>query len=212
MWLWLHGRFRVGPIKAQRAFVKLLLLDHGEAEKAASLEDEIAAKCTAGAFDDQADGLDNEESLLARYKQRYLSYPALHKLPTHVKQYRRDVIHEFLRASMGATKCEACGAFSPSLRKDGHTKIFQRPLTQRARKAMSAMRMQIKSAYSSVNGEEEDKSGDDSDTPMDMDSDDEGKNDTGPKEVSFSVGLTFGASNIAMMMLVKNSILLSETK
>lgn len=166
--------------------MKLLLLDHGEAAKATSLDDEITAKCTAGAFDEQDDGLDNEESLLARYKQRYMSYPALHKLPTHVKQYRKDVLHDFLRASMGATKCEACGAFSPSLRKDGHTKMFQRPLTQRARKAMNAMRMQLKSAYSSVHGEEEDKSGDDSDAPMDIDSDDdEGKNDSGPQEVSF---------------------------
>lgn len=165
--------------------MKLLLLDHGEVEKALALDDELTAKCTPGAFGDQTDGLDSEEAILARYKHKYSSYPGLHKLPTHVKQHREDVLHEFLRVSMGAAKCEACGAFSPSLRKDGHTKIFLRPLTKRARKAMVGMRMEMKSAYSSIHqGEDEDKSGDDSDVPMEMDSDDEGKHDSAPKEVS----------------------------
>jgi hypothetical protein len=36
----------------------------------------------------------------------------------------RDVIREFF-ASVPTGKCSNCGAFSPSIKKQGHTKLFK---------------------------------------------------------------------------------------
>eukprot|EP00743_Colponemidia_sp_Colp-15_P005106 GILK01005496.1.p1 GENE.GILK01005496.1~~GILK01005496.1.p1 ORF type:complete len:1772 (-),score=385.89 GILK01005496.1:91-4842(-) len=55
-----------------------------------------------------------------------------------INQARRDAIKEFF-ASIPSQKCANCGAFSARLRKDGATKIFQLPLSDRAQKGMRAL-------------------------------------------------------------------------
>jgi hypothetical protein len=47
---------------------------------------------------------------------------------------RREVVDEFMKIIGGMKKCENCGAFSPALRKDGYSKLFQKPLNDKALK------------------------------------------------------------------------------
>jgi hypothetical protein len=48
--------------------------------------------------------------------------------------YRREVVDEFMKIIGSLKKCENCGAFSPALRKDGYSKLFQKPLNEKALK------------------------------------------------------------------------------
>ena len=48
-----------------------------------------------------------------------------------VGEERKQTIHEFYKRLLGRPKCDNCGMYSPSFRKDGFTKIFENSLTDK---------------------------------------------------------------------------------
>ncbi|KAF8455247.1 Rpa190 RNA polymerase I subunit A190 [Kalaharituber pfeilii] len=55
---------------------------------------------------------------------------------TTVEHERRAVIRDFLKAIGGSGKCNRCRGYSPAFRKDGYSKIFEKPLPPKQRDAM----------------------------------------------------------------------------
>ena len=49
----------------------------------------------------------------------------------HAKQMQRAVVSELSRELVKVKKCEHCGEHSPSVRKDGHAKVFSKPLPKK---------------------------------------------------------------------------------
>ena len=49
-------------------------------------------------------------------------------LTAHEKGLRTRYLKELVKELVHAGKCHACGAHSPTLRKDGYTKLFEKPL------------------------------------------------------------------------------------
>lgn len=48
-----------------------------------------------------------------------------------VLEERKHLIHEFYKKLLSRNKCDNCSMFSPTFRKDGFTKIFENPLTDK---------------------------------------------------------------------------------
>lgn len=88
--------------------------------------------------------LKHYESMFETYKTRAAT--RRNAFDPNKENIHRALVEEFYRAAQSARKCENCGAFSPSLRKDGFTKIFERPLAKKLQRSMDGMRIKLKSA------------------------------------------------------------------
>ncbi len=65
-----------------------------------------------------------------------------------IKNLQRDLIDVFQKAAIDAKRCENCSAFSPPIRKDGASKIFQKPIPMRQRKSMSSsLRQKVSASF-----------------------------------------------------------------
>ena len=62
----------------------------------------------------------------------------------HIKSLQRNLIDSFCKALTMIKKCENCDCHSPAFRKDGFTKIFQKPLNKRLRKLAGRKKMQVR--------------------------------------------------------------------
>ncbi|KAF8423226.1 RNA polymerase Rpb1 [Tirmania nivea] len=60
---------------------------------------------------------------------------------TTVTRERRLLIREFMKATGGSGKCSNCQGFSPAFRKDGYSKIFEKPLPPKQRDQMIQLGM-----------------------------------------------------------------------
>ena len=122
--------------EVRRFVVKCGLIDMGQWKHALELDREIA-EC-AGDLDaknetkrsHEVEVLTRHEANLARYRQNVASGKrAKHVLHTHERQSREKIVKEFMKGMpLPSRKCMNCGAFSPLLRKDGYTKLFQKDL------------------------------------------------------------------------------------
>ncbi|KAF3924577.1 hypothetical protein ABW20_dc0109485 [Dactylellina cionopaga] len=65
-----------------------------------------------------------------------------------VVQARRAVVHDFLKSMIGSRKCSSCKGVSPSYRKDGYSKIFQRPLSVKEQQQMALLGLRVKHSLS----------------------------------------------------------------
>lgn len=70
---------------------------------------------------------------------------------THVASFRREVIREFMSLK-GSGRCAHCQSYTPNLRKDGASKIFLLPLTEKAEKAMHMMGKTVPNVLDSDDG------------------------------------------------------------
>jgi len=69
--------------------------------------------------------------------------PGISREPTsHELTYRREIVSSFFK-EIQSKKCASCGAFSPQLRRDGHTKIFRLPLTKQQQQSMDLLNLQF---------------------------------------------------------------------
>ena len=69
--------------------------------------------------------------------------PGVAREPTsHELSYRREVVASFFH-EIQSKKCHSCGAFSPQLRRDGHTKIFRLPLTRVQQQSMDLLNLRF---------------------------------------------------------------------
>lgn len=67
-----------------------------------------------------------------------------------VAQARRALVHAFLKDMIGGRRCSSCKGVSPTYRKDGYSKIFQRPLSPKEQQQMASLGLKIKHSLSKV--------------------------------------------------------------
>ncbi|KAK6355408.1 hypothetical protein TWF696_004510 [Orbilia brochopaga] len=65
-----------------------------------------------------------------------------------VAQARKAVVHDFLKLVVGIRKCSSCKGVSPTYRKDGYSKIFQKPLSAKEQQQMALLGLKIKHSLS----------------------------------------------------------------
>jgi hypothetical protein len=65
---------------------------------------------------------------------RLASIGQQYRLSKHDHEYRKYLVGSLFK-ELGSKKCMNCGAFSPSLRRDGHAKIFKLPLNDKQKKS-----------------------------------------------------------------------------
>jgi len=192
---------RIAQSRTRLTLVKLKLLEMGELDLAKKLDDLAAPPTKENLLDSSDENIIDqlkrfEEGLETRLRQVERRYEVFESKQAtskarqshFIKQEQRAVLDAFYKLAMGTKKCENCGAFSLPLRKDGYSKIFQRPLQKRLERTMTAMRMHLKSGLETVSGrvrttddateseeEEEVTSGEEAGS----DSDSDGKGDSG---------------------------------
>ena len=97
------------------------------------------------------------EQILTAYERRYAAFAAAHShfgkagenkpqraVDPYIKDLQAQVIETFQKAALVIKACENCGAHTAPLRKDGYTKLFQKPMPKRLRASMAAKRMKTK--------------------------------------------------------------------
>ncbi|EPS35469.1 hypothetical protein H072_11162 [Dactylellina haptotyla CBS 200.50] len=107
---------------------------------------------------DVAEDLEKEDAeTLIRKRNKYVkkaiqSSPRIEGVKsTHimsVAQARRTIVHEFLKSMIGGRKCNSCKGVSPTYRKDGYSKIFQRPLAVKEQQQMALLGLRVKHSLS----------------------------------------------------------------
>ena len=140
--------------RARIILVKLKLLEMNDIAGAEKL-DEI--QIPVQIFDEDSKDVPAEsrrkdlEAILKAHEERYNAYIKVMlksngemTVPLAVKAMQRDVIDHFQRTVMGIQKCENCQTTAVSYRKDGPCKLFQRPLSKRAKNALGARRLTMK--------------------------------------------------------------------
>lgn len=152
---------RVATARVRHTLIKLKLLELGSISQYESFDDLVT---TPAVFDDvEASNGSDLESKLAEYERQYSQMIKLnneirkfnanttihnHKkmikqTDTTFKTIQRSVIDQFIKAAVAMKKCDNCGAFSPTFRKDGFTKIFQKPLNKGVQKQMKVMKKKL---------------------------------------------------------------------
>ena len=162
------------------------VMDVDESEWATDLETRLLG------YERQYDAL-----IAARQRQATAQGVALHRLSkgrgegdsSNAKALRRGVVDAFHKAIVAVKKCENCGCISDAFRKDGFSKIFQKPLPKRLRAVMrgkkpkSALDLLNREKASVRDGEDDegvemDDDDDDSDAPEESESEEEDDDDT----------------------------------
>jgi DNA-directed RNA polymerase I subunit RPA1 len=159
--IYLHFyRLRLSSIKVRHALIKLKLLELGNVREYNSFDDIVTLPTVFEDIDDEH--ASNLEEKLNVYERQYLQYITMNDQisknnllnPNNkkrikqndvvIKTIQRSVIDKFLKDSVNIKKCENCGTFSNSFRKDGYSKIFQKPLPKRDANQNKAMKKKIK--------------------------------------------------------------------
>lgn len=156
-------RLRMSENRARLFLAKLKLLEMGDVSGAQSLEG-AASQVAAKEAGDAAERAKDLSDLLQRVDERFAEYSLTAPLPgSHVRQQQRGLVEDFVRTASAVRKCESCGGSSPKLRRDGFTKIYQRPLSKRDRVALQSRRIKLKSAMETIesSGKEPDDSSED---------------------------------------------------
>ncbi|KAK3841594.1 MAG: DNA-directed RNA polymerase I complex large subunit Nuc1 [Linnemannia gamsii] len=134
-------QFRMSRSETHRFIAKLQLLNKGRFLESKEI-DNIPVAAKKSRHQDSMD-IDGEDSIMT--EDEYI-----HKLDTFVQtclkksihghedykttvvnDERKRVIADFYRRATAKKKCENCATFSPTYRKDGFAKIFEKPLTKK---------------------------------------------------------------------------------
>ena len=132
--------------KSRYLLIKLKLLEMGEVNNALELDDLLIPSQLEIGKEKVHDS--NMQSELLLYEERYDIFKrnkkASYRIDSYHKTLQSEAIDLFFKSNNAIKKCENCGAFSPSFRKDGFTKIFQKSLPKRIRNTMKTMKLQLK--------------------------------------------------------------------
>lgn len=141
----LMSRLRMSATRVRHYLIKLKLFEMGETKQAEAFDDMVSPPQI---FEDSENTwMRDLETRLKLYEERYEVYCARKDrkpVDLHVKASQRNVIEEFQKKGQNVKKCENCDAISPAYRKDGFSKIFQKPLSKKTLRALSAMRLKLK--------------------------------------------------------------------
>lgn len=137
----------MSSLRSRHILIKLKLLEMGDLQSANRLDDLLLPTqiFTEEDVKRPADKLSIElEKQYKLYEERYDAFlkrrasNSEYKASGHIKALQRTVVESFQRDVASISKCENCQAAAVSFRKDGYSKIFQRPLSRRARFATSS--------------------------------------------------------------------------
>ncbi|EQL34358.1 hypothetical protein BDFG_03717 [Blastomyces dermatitidis ATCC 26199] len=144
-------RFRMSRADIKSYTCKLRLLQYGLVEEAAAIDNMEARRGTnndAGSESGESEDEDEEDfvrrrdayvkrciqQVLARSKHQEFLHGA--KNSAAVEQ-RRNIVRGFLKDITAVKKCASCSGISPPFRRDKYSKIFKKPLPQKAKIAMA---------------------------------------------------------------------------
>ncbi|KAG0333776.1 hypothetical protein BG000_008894 [Podila horticola] len=135
-------QFRMSKSETHRFIAKLQLLNKGcflESKEIDSIP-VVAKKGRRSGDDMEVDGEEevmSEDEYIAKldaFVQKVLK-KAVHShddyKTTVVTDERKRIIADFYRRATNKRKCENCASFSPTFRKDGYAKIFEKPLSKK---------------------------------------------------------------------------------
>ncbi|CAM9295630.1 unnamed protein product, partial [Phaeothamnion confervicola] len=131
-------RLRLAAFKARVCCVQLMLCDAGDAIAARNLADELNAALTPedDAADVEAAGagrIGSVEPVLRTHEKRLRALAGNGRGCQGHDRTFRELVDDLIKTMASVAKCENCGYQSPKVRKDGHSKLFQRPLTVKGR-------------------------------------------------------------------------------
>lgn len=140
------NRLRMSSLRSRMYLVRLKLLEMGEISAADHLFDEMQPSILTEVDADEKSSKSSKvhaadtENRLKLYEERYNRYKKVvvgKNVDTNIKAKQRKVIDEFQKAAIHIKQCENCGAYTAPFRKDGYTKIFQKPLQKRIKKSVA---------------------------------------------------------------------------
>ncbi|KAG9323204.1 hypothetical protein KVV02_002993 [Mortierella alpina] len=134
--------FRMSKSETHRFIAKLQLLNKGRFLESKEIDNiPVVSKKGKRSSDDmdvdgeeQPMGEDEYISRLDSYVQKCLKkhiHGQEDYKTTVVNDERKRIIADFYRRATAKKKCENCASFSPTFRKDGFAKIFEKPLTKK---------------------------------------------------------------------------------
>lgn len=129
------NKLRLSEFKTRVYLVKMKLIEMGNAEAVESL-DAMLIPSTLFATSDT--DIDRE---LSAYEAQYDVFLSTHRdrsVDMHTTNKLNELIEQFKKAALSQKRCENCKSYSPSLRKDGFTKIFEKPLSKKLLKSMES--------------------------------------------------------------------------
>lgn len=147
-------RFRMSRAKVRQYLVKLKLVEMGELAEVERLD----SICLPSAVFDGKDGVPKPdlEDVMHMHEERYEAFLRTNKdrsVDTRTSMELNNMVEAFKRAISSIRKCENCKAYSPSLRKDGYAKVFEKPLQQKMAAANANLEMKLKSALEEMGSE-----------------------------------------------------------
>lgn len=148
--------FRLEKRQVKIFQTKFHLIDSGKCQEALELDQYISTVIRKHANPDNAnikvDATAAASSIDLALESKLNSLPrsSLHKLTSHERSVRKQLVKEFISACLSCKKCNNCSAFSPRIRQDNSNKIFQSPLSEKYKKANLGENIKIISAASMV--------------------------------------------------------------
>ncbi|TYZ59332.1 hypothetical protein PybrP1_008512 [[Pythium] brassicae (nom. inval.)] len=149
-------KFRSASARSRVLRVKLLLIDSGFDDEAATLA-ELLEQRNGVEDEPQQQTFRRQQAILDEYERLALSQAGAQQRGQRLRQLARlsEVQREKLAAEFFKglkAKCENCGAISPGLRQDAKAKIFLRGLSARSRKANRSKNLTVTSALDTMHG------------------------------------------------------------
>ncbi|KAK2737010.1 hypothetical protein FQN55_001342 [Onygenales sp. PD_40] len=141
-------RFRMSRADLKSYTCKLKLLQYGLVEEVAVIDNMSVRKGkdnNAGSGSEDSEDEDEEDFVRRRdnYVKRCISgrnkdqgFLSGAKNPA-AAELRRSIVREFLKDISAVKKCASCSGISPQFRRDKYSKIFKKPLAQKAKIAMA---------------------------------------------------------------------------
>ncbi|KAF9387865.1 hypothetical protein CPB97_001922 [Podila verticillata] len=135
-------QFRMSKSETHRFIAKLQLLNKGRFLESKEIDSiPVVAKKSRRSGDDME--VEDDEEVMGEDEYIAKLDAFVHKVlkntahshddykTTVVNDERKRIIADFYRRATNKRKCENCASFSPSFRKDGYAKIFEKPLSKK---------------------------------------------------------------------------------
>jgi DNA-directed RNA polymerase I subunit RPA1 len=129
------NKLRMSEFRTRVYLVKMKLAEMGRADAIERLD----ALLVPSAIFQQSDA--DIERELCTYEAQYDVFLASNpdrSIDMHCTTKLNEIVEVFKKATTATKRCENCKAYSPSLRKDGFTKIFEKPLSRKLVRAMES--------------------------------------------------------------------------
>ena len=154
---------RMSKTRVRHILLKLKLLEMNDTEGASQLDAMVIPPTVTKEEDSQAGHASDLAMKLTAIEDRYNAFKKAslrghgHGVVKDQRAYQmqKELIASFVKSAAAVRKCEGCGASSASLRKDGYSKIYQKPLPKRQQLAMTSLRVKARSALETIESREE---------------------------------------------------------